>query len=133
MQPIERELPVLVRLDFIKDDVPRTGQGELYRVYSGGTYKTFPFLMEREHDVCLRQSAPNRFREGVVERAFQVVDGITDDERNAIWDWRSGRHDHPARCPITIRANVNTVEALGAQSSDHGLKLMDVGIGPLNL
>jgi hypothetical protein len=132
VQAIETHLPVLVRLDFINNHFPRAGNGELYRVYSGGGYKVFPFLVEREHKIRLPQSALSRLCEGVIESTFQVVDGVPNNERQAVWDWLSGRHDRDVDS-VVLRVNVNSVEARGAKFGDCGLQLIDVAVGPLNL
>jgi len=113
--------------------VSQKPQAVHYRLYSGGAYKTFPFLCGREHDIRLRQCAPNYLSEGVIERAFQVMDDISDDERQTVWNWLSGCQDRDAVYPIVVRVNVNSVETWGAKIGNGGLKLIDVAVGPLNL
>ncbi len=68
MQIVERAVPSLVRLDFFKDQRLGAGEGLLYRLYSGRTYKVFPGFRKGKHDLGRLEWWPpaDDFRECVV-------------------------------------------------------------------
>jgi hypothetical protein len=121
---------------YLIDDVPlRTGEGALYRVEFGPVrYKIFPFFVEGEKQVASGPAAiAPALGSQVIERGAQVVDGVSDNEREIIWRALSGDELDVTSRPIVVSLGVHTVKATLSKSLHRSLDLIDVAIGPLNL
>lgn len=137
MKPIEVMVAALVRLHFIEDKVFRAGESGLYRVDTPpGGYVFWPILGERKQTVGIRQCLHVDGFDGlgidVVQRRFEVVEGIADDERQAVWDWVFGLKNDGGRPPkLTVKPY--RVEVSNVDGGQFGIEFVNVAIGPLNL
>lgn len=116
-----------------------SGEGFLYRRQGCVVFEVFPFGMHGE--VWLeagRGAGSNDAARKVIQCGSQIVDRVTDDDCERLWDWLFGavgklkgaglRLEGMAATPL----NRDLVEA-AIQGRGPAPKLIDVCVGPLNL
>jgi hypothetical protein len=136
---VNTKLPVLVRLDFIENDVPCAGKGSLYRIEVGHELRVrheFVGSLPKWEvpDVTATESLIRSARGvDVIERATEIVNGISDDERQAVWNWLAWAHDDDAIGQVGLRVHVNSVTSALRVGPQFGAQLINVAIGPMNL
>jgi hypothetical protein len=126
----------------VKKQVHRSGEGGLYRfeLRNGRAtigYKIIPFLPHGKVSLDGPRHRSHNTAGEVIERPPQVVDGISDDQRQEFRDWFRGAISQCkpgwlrlGRFNVRLDPNRMPILAQGAGASD---KLVNVLIGPLNL
>jgi len=130
----EGVIPSLVWLYAIEDGISDVGGDALYLTLSNGICQVISGFVKREMDVGgISATSADQFGSHEVERSPQIVDRISNDERNL------GRHrmlaliaeDMVANLTIEVRRDFVGVWARdGSQTS---LQILDVALGPIDL
>lgn len=135
-EPIKVALPSNVRLYFLDNSRLGTGEGLLYRGNVGVRYETFPFFVKGKLKYLLPRYISERANDldsHVVQRGAQIMDDISDDERNWFWKKLLG-NENEGECAIPpIIISAKTVRFGGDKLVHDGFEFVDVAVGPLNL
>jgi hypothetical protein len=128
-------IPSTVRVYLGGDKVRYSDRGSLYLSAIDGSYKFIAGFSKRESSeiVVFSQSPKHYLVNREIERSFEVVNGIADDEAKT---WRNHLSNFGFDLFISSnRVTVNTqdVDPSSSKNLDVGIQVCDVLLGPFNL
>lgn len=131
-------IPTVVLGTYLFEDKAfRTGEGLLYRLEPSRGYKVFPMFGDGEVWSGFSVFGSDYAGSQVIQCSPEVVDCITDDEAQRLWDWLYGP---VGQLPsLRVRMGRSDVwfgldrEEVCAQRIRGGNQLINVALGPLNL
>jgi hypothetical protein len=131
------KVPSLVRLYRIDDKLAKVGADLLFKSAIDGLYKFFPRFMHGEVDLTstgVATQVADDLSYGVVERAPEIVNGITDDHTKPVDSecaWGPKIKAQITRFRVFI--DERSVTLVHQEAIDPSLRISDVLIGPFNL
>jgi hypothetical protein len=128
------EIPGLVRLYIVNDNIRGVRRGLLYRSLIDGIYKIVPSFVHGEcGPTVVYPGVTNYCSNDMIQRGSEVVNGIADDERNLVRQPPDGSEPENVLSGLRLYIDAETIEVGFQEGGQAGLKLMDVAYGPFDL